>query len=309
MKWLKKFNELKSITYRNAANKIALDRDYLGNIKNKDVHDRLHAHADDMGKLEMFKKTEEVAKEYSKYGVFNFSSKKENREIEKHNYYLTLYYDNDIFSDSFNDWYTDGQNSILSIPIAIGLIPADNECSEFVYDNYSDYLFSDLNFYPLYMWIYLRRFSIDDAEIKVFNSKKEFPSIPPGVIKSKGDSDALLDVIFKDDSTGDHYFWDGFTYIKKTNSLSVIGFGIDEWSDYDGCDFKISDIVSGVKFKKLLIDIFGNENSDYNSDGSNLREKLQNSIMQQHSLSSEFGFELDDIADYFKQCNRKRFYN
>ena len=30
MKWLKKFNELKSITYRNAANKIALDRDYLG---------------------------------------------------------------------------------------------------------------------------------------------------------------------------------------------------------------------------------------------------------------------------------------
>lgn len=309
MKWLKKFNELKSSAYIDAAKKLSIEKDEKGNIKNVEVVDRLMSHAKDVKKLEIFAETDKKVERYSS-GVFQFSSKAGSYIREKHNYYMAVSFDSDIFNDILYDWES---GHTISIPLPITLLPADEECKNYVYDNYLKYTDGDhLTFCPLYMWITLKEFSISDAIIKEFDNKMSFPLMPPESKTGTG-SKPLFDIIYKDNSAEEekdkYYFWDGFTYIKKTCPLSVIGFNLEEWGDFDGFEYKISDVKSGNKFKKLLIDMFSGENPVYDEYGVNLHDDLERVILQENSFSSRFGFDLEVFADYFRQCNKSRFFN
>lgn len=309
MKWLKKFNELKSSAYISAAKKLSIEKDEKGNIKNFEVVDRLMDHAKDVKKLEIFAETDKQAEKYSS-DIFQFSSKGNSYIREKHNYYMAIDFDGDVFNDMMFDWES---GSTISIPLGITLLPADEECKNYVYDNYLKYSNGNhLTFYPLYIWVNLKEFSISDAIKKEFDNKMSFPVMPPESKTDRG-SKPLFDIIYKDNSAEEerdkYYFWDGLTYIKKTSSLSVIGFNLEEWGEFEEYRYKISDVKSGNKFKKLLIDMFSGENPVYDEYGVNLHDDLERVILQENSFSSRFGFDLEDVADYFRQCNKSRFFN
>lgn len=67
--------------------------------------------------------------------------------------------------------------------------------------------------------------------------------------------------------------------------------------------FSFSDRLSANRFKNLLIRIFSDPKFEYPSgynDIDYMWEKLESSILIENSFSSEYGFKLEDIADYIR---------
>ena len=62
--------------------------------------------------------------------------------------------------------------------------------------------------------------------------------------------------------------------------------------------------------KKLLIDIFGNPNFDYPaaSSGETLFEHIERVVLAESSFSSDYGFSIEDIAEYLKSLSDYKFF-
>jgi len=77
------------------------------------------------------------------------------------------------------------------------------------------------------------------------------------------------------------------------------------WDYDDEMNGKINfaDRGSANKFKNLLIQIFSNPQLGYPSgytDADDLYEKLTNCILAENSFSSDYGFRLEDAAEYIR---------
>ena len=139
MKYLKKFNELKSSTYKSAADKLK----GLGHSRRSSIMSDYVATAEEK---ERFRKIKETRDNYAHTGVFKASvvfekveGRGENRVLsyvsplkEKGiegemtgNFHLAFCFDEDIFSDRIWD-YIEGENSAW-LNFTLGITPADEE--------------------------------------------------------------------------------------------------------------------------------------------------------------------------------------
>ena len=286
MKYIKKFNELKTSTYVSASKKLA-------KIGHEDRSMNIKQHGIDMKKKNLYSNTDKLITQYAKYGIFNY---KINDFVG--NFYLKIDFLDDMFNDIYdvNDF---NDNIIQTLPIAIDLIPANDETKDYVYNKFNESLSDSLSMECLMLWISLRYFTNDSANIKKYPNIKSFPT----------DAKYEFNDLYKDESTGDFYIYDGFNYIKKNCSVYVNSFDLETWGEYYDKKIEISDRSSALKLRKLLIEIFSNENFDYPTrNNSTIYDDLERTLLIQNSFSSDFGFEIESIGDYFKTISVNRFY-
>lgn len=96
----------------------------------------------------------------------------------------------------------------------------------------------------------------------------------------------------------------------KDGLVSVVGYSSDSMGEMDRLDVEFSDKNSAKKFKKLLIDIFGNPNFDYPAAHRNetLFEHIERVVLAENSFSSDYGFSIEQIAEYLKGLSDYKFF-
>lgn len=104
---------------------------------------------------------------------------------------------------------------------------------------------------------------------------------------------------------GNGFFW-GKIFSIQYNLTDKVEFTKFEMFDYDSemnGEIAFSDRNSANKFKNLLIKIFSDPSLGYPSgytDVDYMYQKLEASILVENSFSSEYGLQLEHIADYIK---------
>jgi hypothetical protein len=281
MKWIKKFNELKDSTYINASKKLAI-------MGHDDRAKNIEQHGNDMKKKMLYSNTKKEIDRFSKYGTFKYRIDDFIGE-----FYLGLEFCDDIFNDSYDE--NDFRNgNMTSLCLMIDLIPSNEETMDYIYDEFNKHLYNNLCINAV-MWITLDYLPNDHANIKSFPNLKSFPS------SVKTDRETL----YKDVSTNKFYTYDGFNFIEKKCSVYVNSFSIESWGEFDTIKIDMIDRNNAVRFRKLLIELFSNENFDYPND---IYGDVERCVLIQNSFSSEFGFNIESIGDYFKSISVNRFY-
>ena len=117
----------------------------------------------------------------------------------------------------------------------------------------------------------------------------------------------------------DHDFGNGFFWGKIFNLEYELGDTVKfvKWNMWDYDDemsgkVNFVDRGSANKFKNLLIQIFTNRELGYPSgytDSNSLYEKLENCILAENSFSSDYGFRLEDAADYIRTISPNLLYS
>ena len=117
----------------------------------------------------------------------------------------------------------------------------------------------------------------------------------------------------------DHDFGNGFFWGKIFNLEYELGDTVkfvkwNMWDYDDSMNGKVNfvDRGSANKFKNLLIQIFTNRELGYPSgytDSNSLYEKLENCILAENSFSSDYGFRLEDAADYIRTISPNLLYS
>jgi len=104
---------------------------------------------------------------------------------------------------------------------------------------------------------------------------------------------------------GNGFFWGKIFNLEYELTDTVTFTKWNMWdydSDMNG-KISFSNRRSANNFKNLLIQIFSNPQLGYPSgytDADDIYEKLTNSILAENSFSSEYGFKLEDAAEYIK---------
>lgn len=91
--------------------------------------------------------------------------------------------------------------------------------------------------------------------------------------------------------------------INVDDNIEVVEHSLDSYDKSLTGDVSIADRRSANKFRKILIDIFSDENLDYPSgynDFDNIWDMLNLYFGANLGLSGDFGWDPKDIADYFK---------
>lgn len=112
---------------------------------------------------------------------------------------------------------------------------------------------------------------------------------------------------------GNGFFW-GKIFSIQYNLTDKVEFTKWEMFDYDSemnGEISFSDRSSANKFKNLLIKIFSEPNLGYPSgytDVEYMYQKLEASILVSNSFSSEYGLELEHIANYIRTISPNELY-
>ena len=117
----------------------------------------------------------------------------------------------------------------------------------------------------------------------------------------------------------DYDFGNGFFWGKIFNLECELGDTVKfvKWNMWDYDDsmngkVNFADRASANKFKNLLIQIFSNPQLGYPSgytDADDLYEKLTNCILAENSFSSDYGFRLEDAAEYIRTISPNLLYS
>lgn len=104
---------------------------------------------------------------------------------------------------------------------------------------------------------------------------------------------------------GNGFFWGKIFNLQYELGDTVVFTKWNMWDYDDEMNGKVNfaDRASANKFKNLLIQIFSNPQLGYPSgytDADDLYEKLTNTILAENSFSSDYGFKLEDAAEYMR---------
>lgn len=104
---------------------------------------------------------------------------------------------------------------------------------------------------------------------------------------------------------GNGFFWGKIFNLQYELGDTVVFTKWNMWDYDDEMNGKINfaDRASANKFKNLIIQIFSNPQLGYPSgytDADDLYEKLTNTILAENSFSSDYGFKLEDAAEYMR---------
>jgi hypothetical protein len=113
---------------------------------------------------------------------------------------------------------------------------------------------------------------------------------------------------------GNGFFWGKIFNLQYELSDTVTFTKWNMWDYDDEMNGKVAfaDRGSANKFKNLLIQIFTNSELGYPSgytDADDLYEKLTNCILAENSFSSEYGFKLEDAANYIRTISPNLLYS
>ncbi len=113
---------------------------------------------------------------------------------------------------------------------------------------------------------------------------------------------------------GNGFFWGKIFNLEYKLSDTVTFTKWNMWDYDDEMNGKVAfaDRGSANRFKNLLIQIFTNSELGYPSgytDADDLYEKLTNCILAENSFSSEYGFKLEDAANYIRTISPNLLYS
>lgn len=103
---------------------------------------------------------------------------------------------------------------------------------------------------------------------------------------------------------GNGMFWGmscGIDFKVQNGEVILEKFILDNYDEYLSGDISFADRASAGKFKSLLKSIFSNPDLNYPSgytDANSLYQKLEQVILIQQGFSSDYGFELKNVADF-----------
>lgn len=110
--------------------------------------------------------------------------------------------------------------------------------------------------------------------------------------------------IMPDSDFGNGFFWGmscGIDFKVQKGQVILEKFTLDDYDENVAGNVSFADRSSANKFKTLLKNIFSNPELNYPSgytDVEYLYQKLEQVICIQQSFSSDYGFELKDVADF-----------
>ena len=113
---------------------------------------------------------------------------------------------------------------------------------------------------------------------------------------------------------GNGMFWGmscGLEFEVQKDQVKFKSFSLDDYDDNLSGNVSFADRSSANKFKTLLKNIFTNPELNYPSgytDVEYMYQKLEQVICIQQSFSSDYGFELKDVADFINQQSPNTMY-
>lgn len=113
---------------------------------------------------------------------------------------------------------------------------------------------------------------------------------------------------------GNGMFWGmfcGLNFEVEKGQVKFKSFNLGDYDDYLSGNVSFADRASAGKFKNLLKSIFSNPELNYPSgyrDVEYLYQKLEQVILIQQGFSSDYGFELKDVADFINQQSPNTMY-
>jgi hypothetical protein len=113
---------------------------------------------------------------------------------------------------------------------------------------------------------------------------------------------------------GNGFFWGKIFNLEYELGDTVVFTKWNMWDYDDEMNGKINfaDRSSANKFKNLLIQIFSNPQLGYPSgytDADDIYEKLETCILAENSFSSDYGFKLEDAAEYIRTISPNLLYS
>lgn len=120
--------------------------------------------------------------------------------------------------------------------------------------------------------------------------------------------------IMPDPEFGNGMFWGmscGLDFEVKQGQVEFKKFNLDDYDENVAGNVSFADRSSANKFKTLLKNIFTNPELNYPSgytDVEYIYQKLEQVICIQQSFSSDYGFELKDVADFVNQQSPNTMY-
>jgi hypothetical protein len=120
--------------------------------------------------------------------------------------------------------------------------------------------------------------------------------------------------IMPEPDMGNGFYWAFFfnlNYNINNDVVEITGFDLFDYDDSQTGEVAFADRASANKFKNLMIKIYSDKNLDYPSgytDADNLWDKLTTSILGNASYASEYGFKLEDVANYIRTISPNELY-
>lgn len=135
-----------------------------------------------------------------------------------------------------------------------------------------------------------------------------------GLIPTSEDTIRKCEEIMPCAEFGNGFFWGitcGIDFKVEKGQVVLEKFVLDDYDDSLSGNVSFADRASAGKFKTLLKNIFSNPELNYPSgynDVEYMYQKLEQVILVQQGFSSEYGFELKDVADFINQQSPNTMY-
>ena len=113
---------------------------------------------------------------------------------------------------------------------------------------------------------------------------------------------------------GNGMYWGmcfGIDFKVQNGEVILDKFSLDDYDDNLSGNVSFADRASAGKFKNLLKSIFTNPDLNYPSgytDADSLYQKLEQVILVQQGFSSDYGFELKNVADFINTISPNTMY-
>ena len=125
-----------------------------------------------------------------------------------------------------------------------------------------------------------------------------------GLIPTSEELIKKCEEIMPEPEFGNGMFWGmcfGIDFKVQNGEVIFDKFSLDDYDDNLSGNVSFADRASAGKFKNLLKSIFSNPDLNYPSgytDADSLYQKLEQVILIQQGFSSDYGFELKNVADF-----------
>ena len=135
-----------------------------------------------------------------------------------------------------------------------------------------------------------------------------------GLIPTSEDLIKKCEEVMPESEFGNGMFWGmacSIDFKVKNGEVVIEKFSLDNYDENLSGDVSFADRASAGKFRNLLKSIFSNTELNYPSgytDVASIYEKLEQVILIQQGFSSDYGFELKNVADFINTISPNTMY-
>ena len=135
-----------------------------------------------------------------------------------------------------------------------------------------------------------------------------------GLIPTSEELIKKCEEVMPESEFGNGMYWGmcfGIDFKVQNGEVILDKFSLDDYDDNLSGNVSFADRASAGKFKNLLKSIFTNPDLNYPSgytDADSLYQKLEQVILVQQGFSSDYGFELKNVADFINTISPNTMY-